>query len=251
MTAPYMPLFIAEYLADTAHLSTVEHGAYLLLIMNYWQRQKPLPADQRKLARIARVSDEEWHGISETLAEFFREEDGEWRHKRIDAEMAIVGSKIEKARAAGKASVAARRASAEQSFNERSTDVEPLGKVREEEIKEDTSLRSVSKKIENSGETRLEAAGVSKSTLADWKSVRKAKKAGPITETVAKSIISEAKSCGMTPQEAVSVSTANGWQGFRAEWVNRQAKTGPPRHSGLTGHAALAVELERLNQWPN
>lgn len=102
MSAPYMPLFVSDYLSHTAHLSAAEHGAYMLLIMNYWQREKPLPADPRKLARIARMSDAEWAEASESLSEFFQEVDGEWVHKRIEEELARVSEKIEKAKANGK-----------------------------------------------------------------------------------------------------------------------------------------------------
>lgn len=132
MSAPYMPLFVADYLADTAHLSAAEHGAYLLLVMNYWQRCKPLPADDRKLARIARMSDAEWLDSRDTLAEFFHEEDGLWSHKRIEAEIAVAEEKTVKAKKAARASAEARQANAQQMLSERSTDAELLGEVREE-----------------------------------------------------------------------------------------------------------------------
>ena len=64
---PFMQLYVAEYLADTAHLSTEEHGAYLLLIFNYWQRGKPLPANPERLARIARLSNDRWTDVERTL----------------------------------------------------------------------------------------------------------------------------------------------------------------------------------------
>lgn len=132
MSAPYMPLFVADYLADTAHLSAAEHGAYLLLVMNYWQRGKPLPADDRKLARIARMSDAEWLESRDTLAEFFHEEDGLWSHKRIAAEIAVAEEKTAKAKKAARASAEVRQANAQQMLSERSTDAELLGEVREE-----------------------------------------------------------------------------------------------------------------------
>lgn len=132
MSMPYMPFFIAEYLADTAHLSAAEHGAYLLLIMNYWQRGKPLPAEDRKLARIARMSDDEWAESRETLSQFFVETELAWTHKRIDAELAIASEKSAKAKASARASVSARKANAQRTLNERSTSAELLGEVRED-----------------------------------------------------------------------------------------------------------------------
>ena len=103
-----MQLYVADYLADTSHLSTVEHGAYLLLIMNYWQRGKPLPAADDKIARIARMTVEEWLEIKSTIMEFFVERDGMLCHKRIDRDLQYVAEKSEQASAAGRSSAAKR-----------------------------------------------------------------------------------------------------------------------------------------------
>ena len=107
-TSPYMPLYIADYLTDAAHLTTEEHGAYLLLIMTYWQRGKPLPADSNRLALIARMTSERWTDVERTLNEFFTLADGKWHHKRIDEELSKYREKSEKAKLAGKASAAKR-----------------------------------------------------------------------------------------------------------------------------------------------
>ena len=130
MSAPYMPLFVADYLADTAHLSAAEHGAYLLLIMNYWQRCKPLPNDDRKLARIARMTDDEWAVSKDNIAEFFQVSGDEWRHSRIENEISIVSEKSARAKASARASVEARATNAERTLSERSTNAELLGKDR-------------------------------------------------------------------------------------------------------------------------
>ena len=131
---PYIQFYPTDYLTDTAHLSTLEHGAYLLLIFNYWQRGECYRANDertlnKRLASVARLSEQEWENVRETLAEFFETSLTEWRHLRIDEDLAAVLSKSKKSSNAGKASGARRRAiaeakkSTEQTLNERSENV--------------------------------------------------------------------------------------------------------------------------------
>lgn len=83
-----MPLHIGPYLADTMHLRTVEHGAYMLLLIHYWTKG-PLANDDRKLAGIARMAAKEWVEHGPTVREFFYVgDDGLLHQKRADAELA-------------------------------------------------------------------------------------------------------------------------------------------------------------------
>lgn len=84
MSKAWMPLYIADYRADTAHLTAAQHGAYLLLIMHYWSTGN-LPDDDGALARIACMTPAEWRKNRPTIAAFFG--DG-WTHKRINNELA-------------------------------------------------------------------------------------------------------------------------------------------------------------------
>lgn len=132
---PYMPLFVADYLADAAHLTTLQHGAYLMLLMNYWQRGKPLPNDDVQLARIARMGRKEWNANKAVLCAFFYEEENLLKHGRVEAELAKVAAKSLKCKKAGQASVErrlnTRSTSVEQTFNHTDTDTSkkvPLAK---------------------------------------------------------------------------------------------------------------------------
>jgi uncharacterized protein YdaU (DUF1376 family) len=78
-----MPLNVGDYLADTGHLSTTQHGAYLLLLMHYW-RKRELPDDDKQLAAIAKLQLRIWLDIKPTIQAFFF--DG-WRHKRVETEL--------------------------------------------------------------------------------------------------------------------------------------------------------------------
>jgi len=91
----WMPLYIGDYLADTARLTTEQHGAYLLLIMDYWRSGK-LPDNDQVLAQICKLSPDAWSNAKAMLKHFFFIEDGFWIHKRIEAEMLDASSNKEK-----------------------------------------------------------------------------------------------------------------------------------------------------------
>jgi uncharacterized protein YdaU (DUF1376 family) len=83
MNRPWMPLYVGDYLGDTGHLTTTQHGAYLLLMMDYW-RKGELPDDDRQLSKITKLPLKTWCDYRPTLQDFFHEG---WKHKRIDAEL--------------------------------------------------------------------------------------------------------------------------------------------------------------------
>lgn len=105
---PALPLWTDAYLGDTTHLTTIEHGAYLLLLMTAWRtRDCALPDDDRLLARYARLSAQQWKRMRPILEPFFRVEDGAWTQRRLSDERDAVKrfreSQSEKGKKGGKA----------------------------------------------------------------------------------------------------------------------------------------------------
>lgn len=82
-----MPLYVGDYLKDTAHLTAAEHGAYLLLIMQAWSHGGAIPTDLERLRLICRFDREEWEACRGAVLPFFYVQDGCYRHKRIDIEL--------------------------------------------------------------------------------------------------------------------------------------------------------------------
>lgn len=123
---PYIQLYPADYLADTMHLTTEEHGAYLLLIFNYWQTGKAIP--KKRLQKIARIPNDRWPSVEDSLSEFFSDDGECWTHERIERDLETVNGALEQRVRAGKASAEARKRAKqtknEREGNDRSTTVE-------------------------------------------------------------------------------------------------------------------------------
>lgn len=106
---PYMKLWIADYHADTTHLSVEEHGAYLLLIMAMWRAGGRLPADDAKLSKLAKCSSAQWAEIRDVVLAFFKRTGGRLTHRRIIKEMAKYEATSEKRKEASERGVSEKR----------------------------------------------------------------------------------------------------------------------------------------------
>ena len=105
-----MPLNVGDYLRDTGHLSATEHGAYLMLILRYWQ-DGGLPTDENLIRRYSLLSVDQWSESRPVLAALFGDD---WKHKRIDDELAKAADIIGKRKAAGQQRQSKGPSSAEQ-----------------------------------------------------------------------------------------------------------------------------------------
>ena len=132
---PYMQLYTSDYLADTAHLTTEEHGAYLLLLMNYWQRGKPLDNTDGRLAHVARLSAERWKAVEPILAEFFMIDGTTWVQARIERDLDKIRDKSSKLAANGSIGGSKRQANAKQM---------PIYEEEEEDKEEDEDNKKIS-----------------------------------------------------------------------------------------------------------
>ncbi|EMU9791015.1 DUF1376 domain-containing protein [Escherichia coli O28ac/42:H37] len=250
---PYMQLYIADYLADTMHLSAEEHGAYLLLMFNYWQTGKPIP--KNRLAKIALLTNERWADVEPSLQEFFCDNGEEWVHLRIEEDLASVREKLTKKSAAGKASVQARRSRKEadvQTKQERNltgvqTDVEVVfehdvntkatNKDTDKDLKTDPPLNPPPG---NRGVKKFDPLDIalpnwiSVSLWREWVEFRQALRKPIRTEQGANGAIRELEKFrqqGFSPEQVIRHSIANEYQGLfapkgvRPETLLRQVNT--------------------------
>lgn len=90
-SAPFMPLYIGDYLQDTSHLSTLEHGALLLLLMRMWSAGGTLPNDERMLAKCAKLTPANWAKVRDAILPVFQIDGDQLRQKRLTAELRLSG----------------------------------------------------------------------------------------------------------------------------------------------------------------
>lgn len=215
----WMPIYIGDYLSATTRLTTEQHGAYLLLLMDYW-KNGPLPDNDRVLAQICRMNLDDWSNARSILEAFFEVSDKQWIHKRVEREIEEAKDRKETATRRAKAGAEARWHRNNASSNAQAMPETMLADA-SSPSPSPSPLSTPSKEIKP---TRRQAAifcpaGVDEQVWKDFLATRKAK----LTDTALAVIVKEAQKAGWTLQAALQECAARGWRGFKAEWVNKPA----------------------------
>lgn len=140
---PWMPFYPADYLADTSHLTTQQHGAYVLLLLRYWVAGG-IPQDDEQLAQITRLPLDVWLIEKPTILAFFA---SDLTHKRVEIE-------LKKSRAISRV----RRASAKQRHVKAAKSVSPA---------EFSKAASVSQKADENSAEKTEQIVASSAQAVD------------------------------------------------------------------------------------
>lgn len=90
--------------------------------------------------------------------------------------------------------------------------------------------------------TELMDLGVNEKHAKDWLEVRRGKKA-KMTDTVIDGIKREARQACVSFGEAIRISAESGWQGFKADWVNK-----PAANNGAPQFMTKQERIEAANQ---
>jgi uncharacterized protein YdaU (DUF1376 family) len=94
----WMKLYIGDELSNTSHMTPAEFGSYMLLKMHYW-RFGCLPTDDERLARIARVTPDQWCELKPSIGPLF---DDDWQDEKLEAQRAEAEDRHRKLSEAGK-----------------------------------------------------------------------------------------------------------------------------------------------------
>ena len=207
----YYSFHVSDYIHDTAHLSLYEDLAFRRLLDLYYTSEKPIPNKTHEVARRIRMANQEG-AVQTVLEEFFMfdMDNNCWFHKRCDKAIADYQAKAERNREVGKLGG---RPKLNPDANPQKTQVVSKDNPNQEPI---TNNHKPNKEIQAT--IVATPHGVSPSVWNDFVKHRKTLKA-QISMTAISRIEQEAAKAGWTLEQALTECVAQGWRGFKADWV--------------------------------
>ena len=183
---------IGDYISHTHHLSLMEDLAFRRLLDFYYLHESPIK--QRDIARQIGMREFEQEVLT-VLNEFFVSTENGFIHPRADAEIA----KFRKFSEDGKRGAAMRW--------QKGVDSPPIA----------TPIATNNHKPITNNHIHT-PDGVDNLVWQDFLQIRKKRRA-PITDRVVEGLAKEAKTAGVSLNDALKECVLRGWQSFKADWV--------------------------------
>lgn len=225
---------IADYRADTGHLSAIEHGIYRQLLDWYYLDEQPIPKETQVVIRRLRLGSEaEAKALQNVLADFFTLQNDGYHQARCDAEIAKYHAKATKNRENGKRGGRPKQGTEPKKTqwvipglpianpNETQTkgNQEPITNNQEPMDEKEKEKKEKERARPRASLSCPKPDNVSEEVWEGFAALRRAKKA-PITAAAMEGIEREAAKARMSLQDALQTCCARGWAGFKAEWVS-------------------------------
>ena len=230
----YYKFNIADYRKDTTHLNPTEHYIYRSLIDWYYLDEKPIPKETQSVIRRLSLGSDMVNLLNNVLSDFFVLGKNGYVHSRIERDIVEYNTNASKNKANGK--LGGRPPKPSPSTTETQSVI--LANPNESERNPNHKL------ITNNHKpiTNKYIPPIPTELLSDYSKLRKAKKAGELTETAFKAIEVQAKKAGITIVQAIEMCCLRGWVGFKSEWLDMKAD----REQGRQNAAKSIFKPEHL-----
>ena len=187
------------YARDTRHLCLLEHGAYVVLLREYYVTQAPLVANVQQLMYVCRaITTSEQEAVQSVLSKFFVLQDDGFHHERCDEEIARASQLCQKRHLAGHKGGEA--------------NAKRLLK-REDKIREEVNTKSKAKATPPSGDV---PEWIPRQDWQDFVEMRKKIRAPltPAAQTIAINTLAKLQAKGHNPAEILQQSVMHSWRGL-------------------------------------
>jgi uncharacterized protein YdaU (DUF1376 family) len=237
---PAFPLWTDAYLSDTGDLTTLEHGAYMLMLMAMWRAGGTLPNDDAKLRKVTRLDARQWPKVKPILMSLLMVTEQHVSSKRLTRELHAARSRSEKAAASARAKVLKEQAPP------------PANALPEHSLAAATTSITTSTTSSLRSDERARAPNPSvvlqgavdgltaQAFVAHCEEKRK-----PLSSQQAEAIagvLRDVKALGGNPAEALRLAVRKGWVTLELEYLRNNGFPLPK--------TAPAVVSEAVAQWP-
>lgn len=253
---PFMPLWVADFVADTLDLDAKELGAYMLMLMSMWGRDGYLPSDEKKLQRVARCG-RDWPRVWASIRHYFEVDGDRITQGRLLKEMQKVAAKREvKAQSGALGGRAKALKNKEQALANATETLKQPEPYQEKEKK-----RVAKATLENPREVaEILEAWASPEAVASFLEYRRKSKAKGLTLTAAKRVaksLAEIFAAGFDPGDALGMAEERIWVTVKPDWYfreiggsngthgRRQIPQGEKRSDAALANIARIVGLEQ------